>query len=87
MGRDKNSKQPLDDFSPQQRSPMTNHYQSHIHFPSYNELTRNVLPTFDAKVVGLKPCSLNDILHILKELEYTLPIIPHLKGYCFIYRR
>jgi hypothetical protein len=29
----------------------------------------------------MKPCSLNDILHILKELEYTLPIIFHLEKY------
>jgi hypothetical protein len=42
-------------------------------------------PTFDAKVVGLKLCSLNDIPHILKELEYTLSNIPHSEGYYFIY--
>jgi hypothetical protein len=41
--------------------------------------------TSDAEVVGLKPYSLNDILHILKELEYTLLIILHPKGYYFIY--
>jgi hypothetical protein len=39
----------------------------------------------DVKVVGLKPCSLNDILHILKELEYTLSIIPHPKRHYFIF--
>jgi hypothetical protein len=33
----------------------------------------------------MKPCSLNDILHILKELEYILPIILHLEEYYFIY--
>jgi len=36
--------------------------------------------------VGMKPCNLNDILHILKKLEYTLPITPHPKEYYFIYR-
>jgi hypothetical protein len=38
-----------------------------------------VPPTFDAKVVGMKPYSWNDVLHILKELEYTLLIILHPK--------
>lgn len=39
----------------------------------------------DAEVVKLKPYSLNDVLHILKELEYALPIIPHPEVYYFIY--
>jgi hypothetical protein len=42
--------------------------------------------TFDAKVARFLPCSLNDVLHILKELEYALLIIPHLEAYYFIYR-
>jgi hypothetical protein len=37
------------------------------------------------EVVGLKPCGLSDILHILTDLEYTLSIIPRLEGYYFIY--
>jgi hypothetical protein len=64
---------------------MTNHYQSRICFPICNKQTIIILPTSDAEVVALQPYSLNDILHILKELEYTLLIIPHLKGYYFIY--
>jgi hypothetical protein len=44
-----------------------------------------VPPTLNAKVVELKPCSLNDVLHILKVLEYALPIILHLEVYYFIY--
>jgi hypothetical protein len=39
----------------------------------------------DAEVVKLKPCSLNDVLHIMKELEYALRIIPHPEAYYFIY--
>jgi hypothetical protein len=35
--------------------------------------------------VGIKPCSPSDTLHILKELKYTLPIIPHPEEYYFIY--
>jgi hypothetical protein len=85
VGKDKNSKHPPNDSPPQQHSPMTNHYRSHICFPICNKQTRTILPTSDAKVVRLKPCSLSDILHILKELEYTLLIIPHLEGYYFIY--
>jgi hypothetical protein len=54
-------------------------------FPIYNEQTKIIFPTFEVEVVGLKPCNLNDIPHILKELEYTLSIIPHLEGYYFIY--
>jgi hypothetical protein len=44
-----------------------------------------VPPTFDAKVMGMKPCSMSDVVHILKELEYTLPIILHPEEYYFIY--
>jgi hypothetical protein len=46
---------------------------------------KTVPSTFDAKVMGMKPCSLSDILHILKELECTLSIILHSKEYFFIY--
>jgi hypothetical protein len=42
--------------------------------------------TLDTKVEGMKLCNLSDILHILKELEYTLQIIPHLEEHYFIYR-
>jgi hypothetical protein len=35
--------------------------------------------------MGMKLFSLSDTLHILKELEYILPIIPHSKEYYFIY--
>jgi hypothetical protein len=65
---------------------LTNHYQSHIRFLIYNEWIRTIPPTSEVEVVGLKPHSLNDTLHILKELEYNLPIIPQPKGYYFIYR-
>jgi hypothetical protein len=47
---------------------------------------KTVPPTFDAKVMGMKPCSISDVLHILKELEYTLLIIPPSEEYYFIYR-
>jgi hypothetical protein len=85
VGKDKNSKHPPNDFPPQQHSPMMDHYRSRICFPICNKQTITIFPTSDAKVVGLKPHSLNDILHILKEFEYTLLIIPHLEGYYFIY--
>jgi len=39
----------------------------------------------NANIVGLKPCSLSNVLHILKELEYISLIIPHLEAYYFIY--
>jgi hypothetical protein len=54
--------------------PIQNSY-----FSSYLQLlNENCSHTLDAKVFGLKPYSLNDVLHILRELEYALPIIPHL---------
>jgi hypothetical protein len=65
---------------------MVDHYQSHMRFPICNEQIRTIPPTFNVEVVGLKSCNLSDILHILKELEYTLPIIPHLERYYFFYR-
>ncbi len=85
VGKDKISTQPLEDSPPWHHSPMMDHYQNHIHFPICNEWTKIVLPTCDAKIVGLKPCNLSDILHILTKLEYTLLIIPHPKGYYFIH--
>jgi hypothetical protein len=39
----------------------------------------------DAKVMGMKLCSLSYILHMLKELEYTLSIILHSEEYYGIY--
>jgi hypothetical protein len=85
VGRDKILEQQLEDSPPRHHSPLTNHYQNCIRLSICNERVKTVPPTFDAKVVGMKPCSLSDILHILKELEYTLPIIPHPKEYYFIY--
>jgi hypothetical protein len=60
VGRDRISEQPLEDSPRWQHSPMIDHYQSCMHFPICNERTRIILPTFDAEVVGLKPCSLSD---------------------------
>lgn len=48
VGRDRISKQPLQDSPPQQHSPLTYHYQSHICLPICNERVKIVLPTFDA---------------------------------------
>jgi hypothetical protein len=45
-----------------------------------------VLTISNVEVMGLKPYSLNDILQILKELEYMGPLIPNLKSYYLIYR-
>ncbi len=42
--------------------------------------------TLDAKLIEFKPCNLSDVLHILKELDYALAIIPHLEAYYFIYQ-
>jgi len=64
---------------------LIDHYRTRIHCPIYNEWIKIVPPTFDAEVVGMKPCSLSDTLHILKELEYTLLIISHPEEYHFIY--
>jgi hypothetical protein len=79
VGRDRILEQPLEDSPPWQHSPLTNHYRTHIRHPIYNERIKTIPPTFDTEVVGMKSCSLSDILHILKELEYTLPIISHSK--------
>jgi hypothetical protein len=48
--------------------------------------TKIIPPTLDAMIIELKPCNLSDVLHILKELEYALEIIPHPKAYYFIYQ-
>ncbi len=61
------------------------HYQSRIHFPMCNQQIKIVPLTYNAKVVRMKPCSLSEILHILKDLEYTLPSISHPEEYYFIY--
>ncbi len=37
MGKDKNSEHPPNDFPPQQRSPMMDHYRSRICFPICNK--------------------------------------------------
>jgi len=65
---------------------MIDHYQSCMRFSIYNEQTKIIPQTSNVEVVGLKSCNLSDIMHILKELKYTLPIIPHLEGYYFVYR-
>jgi len=41
--KDKNSKQPMEDFAPWQHSSLKNHYQNHIRFSIYNEWTRTIL--------------------------------------------
>lgn len=79
--KDKNSKHPPNDSPPQQHFPhdaplLKSHMLSHL---------QQTNKKYSSNIVGLKPCSLNDMLHILKELEYTLLIIPHLEGYYFIY--
>ncbi len=65
---------------------MINHYHSYMCFSICNVQIRTIPPKSNVEVVGLKSCNLNDILHILKALEYTLPIIPHPERYYFIYR-
>ncbi len=85
VGRDMISEQPLEDSPPWQHSPLIDYYRTHIRCPIYNKRVRTIPPTFDAKVMEMKSCNLNDTLHILKELEYTLPIISHLEEYYFIY--
>jgi hypothetical protein len=40
---------------------------------------------FDVEVVGLKPCVISDILHILNELEYLPPLISNPKAYYIFY--
>jgi hypothetical protein len=61
------------------------HYWSRIHLSIYNVQVKIVPPTFNVEVMRMKLCSLNDVPNILKELQYTLSIIPHLKEYYFIY--
>jgi hypothetical protein len=77
VGRDMILKEQLEDSPPRHHSPLTNHYQNRICLSICNERMKIVTPTSNAKVVGMKLCSLSDILHILKELEYTLMIILH----------
>jgi hypothetical protein len=84
-GKDKILDHWFEDSPSWQHFPMIDQYWNCMCFPICNERTRIVPPTFDVEVVGLKPCNLNDILHILKELKYTLLIIPHLERYYFIY--
>ncbi len=79
VGRDKILKHQPEDSPSWSHSPLTDQYQNCICLSICNEQVKIVPPTFDAKVVGMKLCSWNDILHILKELEYTLPIISHPK--------
>jgi hypothetical protein len=40
---------------------------------------------YGVEVVGLKPCIISDILHILKELEYLPPLISNPKAYYIFY--
>jgi len=83
--RDRISEHQPKDSPPQQHSPLMDHYQSSIHLSICNEQVKIVPPTSNVEVVGMKLCNLSNVLHILKELEYTLSIIPHLKEYYFIY--
>jgi len=85
VGRDRISEQPLEDSPPWQHSPLIDYYQTHIRRPIYNKQVRTISPTSDAKLLEMKSCNVNDTLHILKELEYTLPIISHPEEYYFIY--
>jgi hypothetical protein len=85
VGRDRISEQPLEDSSPWQHSPLTNYYRTHIRHPIYNKQVKTISPTSNAKLLEMKSCNLNDTLHILKELECTLPIISHPEEYYFIY--
>jgi hypothetical protein len=64
---------------------MINHYKTHICLFIYGDKMKTIPRTLNVKVVKFKPYSLNDVLHILKELEYALPIIPHHEVYYFIY--
>jgi len=85
VGKDMILEQQLEDSPPWHHSPLTNHYQNRICLSICNEQVKIITSTFNAKVMGMKLCSLSDVLHIFKELEYTLMIIPHPKEYHFIY--
>ncbi len=85
VGRGRILEQPLEDSPPWQHSPLIDYYQIHICHPIYNKRIRTIPPTSDAEVMEMKQCNLNDTLHILKEIKYTLPIISHLEEYYFIY--
>jgi hypothetical protein len=65
---------------------MIDHNKTHIILFIYGDRMKIIPYTLDAKVARFLPYNLNDVLHILKELEYALPIIPHLEAYYFIYR-
>jgi hypothetical protein len=39
----------------------------------------------DVELLGMKPCSFSEMLHIVKELEYMVAWFPNLKMYCLIY--
>ncbi len=84
MEENRRPQQESDDFPQREHFPMTNHHQTHACF-DMQWMNENHSPTSDVKVIKLKPCSLNIVLHILKELECALPIIPHLEAYYFIY--
>jgi hypothetical protein len=60
---------------------MIDHYKTCTHLPTYNDRTKIIPPTLNVKDVRLKPRGLNDVLHILKALEYAVLIIPHLEVY------
>jgi hypothetical protein len=44
-----------------------------------------VLIPLDVELLGMKPCSLSEMLHIVKELEYMVAWFPNLKTYYLIY--
>jgi len=39
----------------------------------------------DAELMGMKPCSLNDVIYMVKGLEYMVPQVPNPTVYYFIY--
>ncbi len=39
----------------------------------------------NVELMGMKPCSLNDVIYMVKELEYTVPQVPNPKVYYLIY--
>jgi hypothetical protein len=46
----------------------------------YHENTPTVPITYDVEVVGLKPHTLNDMLHIFKELKYLLLLVTNVEA-------
>ncbi len=49
----------------------------------YKEITPLIPIPLNVEVMGMKPCSLNDMLHIIKEPKYI--ILPTLELYYLMY--